>query len=40
MSIVMCEDCEKNIDTDKEESKDIYFGHQYWWFCIPCYEEY
>ena len=39
MSIVRCEYCEKTIDIDKEEAKDIYIIGGYYWLCINCHEE-
>ena len=36
MSIVRCDECEKTMDIDKEETRNI-FGH--YWLCIHCYED-
>ena len=39
MSIVRCEECEKTIDTDFEDAKDVYIIGGYYWLCNYCYEE-
>ncbi len=35
MSVIRCDSCEKQIDTDYEETEPI--GDKE--YCIPCYEE-
>ena len=39
MSIVRREECEKTIDTDFEDAKDVYIIGGYYWLCNHCYEE-
>ena len=36
MSIVNCDDCDRRIDLDVEECKEI---KDYIWLCLYCYKE-
>ena len=38
MSIVRCEECEKNVDIDKEEAYALDDGRGYW-LCEYCFAE-
>ena len=42
MSIIRCEECEKNVDTDKEEAYEMYFDCGKcldYWLCEDCFAE-